>query len=110
MNLEGVLTRRGTGRWQQGTIGNLMRQAEESRMSASTCIAYREDGTLCRAPASFFDWQRGGLVCRDHSPRHNIIYSGAERTRPCLGNISVTSPQSHIGHRSGPSKQENPHV
>jgi hypothetical protein len=68
MNPEGVPTRRGTGRWQQGAIGNLLGQAEESRMSASTCLAYREDGTLGRAPASFFDWQRGGLVCRDHVP------------------------------------------
>jgi hypothetical protein len=34
----------------------------------SPCIAYQEDGSLCRAPASILDWQRGGLVCRDHVP------------------------------------------
>ena len=37
-------------------------------MSASMCIAYREDGTLCRAPASILDHQRGGMVCLQHVP------------------------------------------
>jgi hypothetical protein len=37
-------------------------------MSASTCIAYREDGTLCRAPATILDHQRGGMVCLQHVP------------------------------------------
>lgn len=34
----------------------------------STCIAYREDGRLCGAPAPILDPQRGGMVCRLHQP------------------------------------------
>jgi hypothetical protein len=49
-------------------IGNLLAQAEDEHMSASTCLAYREDGTLCRAPASILDHQRGGMVCLQHVP------------------------------------------
>jgi hypothetical protein len=30
-------------------------------------VAYREDGTLCRAPANIRDYQRGGMVCLDHA-------------------------------------------
>jgi len=37
-------------------------------MSPSTCIAYQEDGSLCRAPASILDHQRGGMVCLQHLP------------------------------------------
>jgi hypothetical protein len=29
----------------------------------SPCLAYRDDGSLCRAPARILDHQRGGLVC-----------------------------------------------
>ena len=49
---------------------------EESVMS--TCIAYWEDGTLCRAPARILDDQRGGMVCLDyaldtyHCPTHGV--------------------------------------
>lgn len=34
----------------------------------STCIAYREDGRLCGAPAPILDPGRGGYVCRLHQP------------------------------------------
>jgi hypothetical protein len=34
----------------------------------TVCIAYREDGLLCRAPATILDPQRGGLVCVQHVP------------------------------------------
>jgi hypothetical protein len=37
-------------------------------MSDSLCIAARDDGTRCQAPATILDWSRGGLVCRDHVP------------------------------------------
>jgi hypothetical protein len=30
------------------------------------CIAYREDGTVCREPAPILDQQRGGMVCEEH--------------------------------------------
>jgi hypothetical protein len=32
------------------------------------CITYRDDGTLCRTPASILDHQRGGMVCLRHVP------------------------------------------
>ena len=32
------------------------------------CIAYKEDGTICDAPACVIDEQRGGMVCVDHAP------------------------------------------
>lgn len=32
------------------------------------CIAYREDGCLCRRTATIFDRQRGGMVCAQHAP------------------------------------------
>lgn len=32
------------------------------------CIAYRDDGALCRAPARVLDVQRGGFVCDLHAP------------------------------------------
>jgi hypothetical protein len=34
----------------------------------SACIAYQDDGRLCRAPAAILDHQRGGLVCLQHAP------------------------------------------
>jgi hypothetical protein len=34
----------------------------------SACIADQDDGTLCRAPASILDHQRGGMVCLQHVP------------------------------------------
>ena len=36
--------------------------------TAAPCIAYEDDGTLCRAPASILDHQRGGMVCLQHVP------------------------------------------
>ena len=33
------------------------------------CIAYLEDGRLCRRPAKFLDHQRGGMVCEMHAPK-----------------------------------------
>jgi hypothetical protein len=35
----------------------------------SPCLAYQDDGTLCRAPAAILDHQRGGLVCLRHAPQ-----------------------------------------
>lgn len=32
------------------------------------CIARKEDGTLCRAPAYTIDPKRGGMVCALHAP------------------------------------------
>jgi hypothetical protein len=56
------------GRWQKGTIGTLLAQAEDSHTSASTCLAFREDATLWRAPATILDHQRGGMLCLQHVP------------------------------------------
>ena len=35
------------------------------------CIAYRDDGSLCRRHATILDVQRGGMVCAAHTPDHN---------------------------------------
>lgn len=40
----------------------------EPRERWPKCIAYREDGRLCGAPAVILDQQRGGMVCRLHQP------------------------------------------
>jgi hypothetical protein len=37
-------------------------------MTKATCIASREEGALCRAPATILDHQRGGMVCLQHVP------------------------------------------
>ena len=34
----------------------------------SPCIAYQDEGRLCRAPAAILDHQRGGMVCLQHVP------------------------------------------
>jgi len=33
------------------------------------CVAYREDGKLCREVATVLDTQRGGMVCEKHAPK-----------------------------------------
>jgi hypothetical protein len=38
------------------------------RLMTGWCIAYREDGRVCREPAHIVDRQRGGLVCSAHAP------------------------------------------
>jgi len=32
-----------------------------------TCVAYNDDGRLCRQPATVLDPQRGGFICERHS-------------------------------------------
>src|SRR5687768_14997990 len=41
------------------------------------------------------------------SPRHNILYSGGELTRPCLPNIRLTRTQSCTAHRRQSSMYES---
>ena len=47
-------------------------------MTPATCLAYTDDGRLCRAPASILDPQRGGPVCLEHAldtyhcPTHGV--------------------------------------
>jgi hypothetical protein len=66
-------TRSGQGRWSKGPIGNLLAQEKTEAMSPPTCIAYQDDGTICRAPATILDYQRGGMVCLQHVPDENSI-------------------------------------
>ena len=37
-------------------------------MMPAFCIAYEEDGAICRRLATRIDEQRGGMVCRKHWP------------------------------------------
>ncbi len=47
----------------------------------TTCIAYLEDGSLCRAPAEVLDQQMGGLVCREHARTlQSFLYQGPSGT------------------------------
>ena len=42
------------------------------------CIAYRDDGTICRQPATILDVQRGGMVCIDHPPLNRHMDTSAD--------------------------------
>jgi hypothetical protein len=58
-------------------------------------------------------WGRCGrlfLHGRRDSPRHGILYSGGELTRPCLGNIRSTSTQSRTAPRKEPAMRESQRV
>lgn len=44
----------------------LQREQEELR-SGPRCMASRQDGTFCQAPASLLEPHRGGLVCIAHA-------------------------------------------
>jgi hypothetical protein len=49
----------------------LMREELEARHRGFIpCIAYTEDGTICRRPATLLDRQRLGMVCAAHDPEH----------------------------------------
>lgn len=37
-----------------------------SEAAVACCIAHREDGCICGAPATVLDVQRGGMVCGEH--------------------------------------------
>jgi hypothetical protein len=39
------------------------------------CIA-TDHGTMCRAPASILDEQRGGMVCQRHAPKQLLLELG----------------------------------
>ena len=60
-------------------------------MSGSPCIASRDDGTLCRAPASILDHQRGGLVCLQHVPE-----DVAEEMPACTGHLNPRTQQVEV--------------
>lgn len=34
--------------------------------NAPPCIAYNENGNVCRAPALYLDKKRGGMICYKH--------------------------------------------
>lgn len=40
-----------------------------NRTITNPCIAYLEDGRICRSPGVMIDRQRGGPVCEAHRPR-----------------------------------------
>ena len=49
-------------------VDTLLAQWEARRLMTGWGIASREDGRVCRAPATIVDRQRGGLVCAAHAP------------------------------------------
>jgi len=49
-------------------IAALRAQLAARRRGYISCIAYREDGTICRAPATRLAHQRHCMVCGTHAP------------------------------------------
>lgn len=45
-----------------------LKRDDELHGQVCLCIAYLEDGTICRQPASVLDMERGGMVCEAHAP------------------------------------------
>jgi hypothetical protein len=41
---------------------------EARRTMSGWCLAYRDDGRVCREPASRLDRQRARVVCAAHAP------------------------------------------
>lgn len=41
----------------------------DSPYRQAICIAYLDNGDLCRKPASYIDPTRGGMVCDEHKPK-----------------------------------------
>jgi hypothetical protein len=56
------------------------------RNRTPACIAYRDDGTLCRAPATILDLERGGLVCWRHDPDRFDRFGWSD------GDLTITQP------------------
>ena len=38
----------------------------KERKNAPPCIAYKENGNICKAPALYLDKKRGGMICFKH--------------------------------------------
>lgn len=49
-------------------VDALLAQLEARRLITGWCLVYREDGRVCREPATILDRQRHGLVCAAHAP------------------------------------------
>jgi len=56
------------------------------------CIVYKEDGTLCGAPACVIDQQRGGMVCVDHAPAIQSLKAMKEAFRKVFGEVDEEVP------------------
>ena len=48
-------------------VDALLAQLEARRLMTGWCIAYREDGRVCREPAHIVDRERGRLVFAVHA-------------------------------------------
>jgi hypothetical protein len=46
------------------------------------CIASRDDGRVCRTPATVIDPARGGVVCPAHAPGSTPAHPASLRERP----------------------------
>jgi hypothetical protein len=59
-------------------VDALLAQWEARRLMTGWCIAYREDGLVCREPARIVDRQRHGLVCAAHAPAAAVTPNTAQ--------------------------------
>lgn len=46
---------------------------------SGSCIAYKDDGTVCCAPAYYLDPLRPGLVCSKHRPQKKEAKKGLSK-------------------------------
>jgi hypothetical protein len=46
------------------------------------CIAYEDDGRVCRRPAAILDKERGGMVCEKHRPRAVTLSGNGSQSTP----------------------------
>ncbi|MBI2837325.1 MAG: hypothetical protein HYX75_03365 [Acidobacteria bacterium] len=65
-----VLPRRGPAAFISDVYPSIFERGTRSKASniEPWCIAYREDGTVCRRLATVVDEHRGGMVCAEHAP------------------------------------------
>lgn len=53
----------------RGWLRNSRGSEHEVHIEMARCIAYLDNGNLCRKPAEFIDPIRGGMVCEEHRPK-----------------------------------------
>ena len=53
-------------------LAQLFEQLDNRRRGSVPCIAYKDDGTLCRQQATMLDRRRHGMVCQDHAPQPQV--------------------------------------
>ena len=98
---------RAAGRIQPRGRGERGPLAQRGRRRARRLAGSLRRGLPGIAPAEGQGRRGQGSGTRSGSPRQDILYSGGELTRPCWGNIRLTSTQSRTAPRKEPSMRES---